>query len=201
LIECLDVNLPSEWKRLSGEELDPYRSLVHPGAAWYSIATTPQHIGVVLSVERPSTGVARGGRVWFAGPPSPPTATIPASWEQVMRFLDEGIVAAAHSAGAQISAPSPDAMFLAELPPEIAEALRVFSRSAQKSLPLAPEDSRLWNSFVIGAFRARAVIDGRRLVDWFVHEGWAREAAKELNLRFFEQCLLLSRYADEVSVR
>jgi hypothetical protein len=199
LIERLDENLPGGWKRLHGEELGPYRSLVRPGAAWYSLATTPQYIGVTLSVERTSAGGMRGGRVWFARLPFPPTATIPAAWDQVMQFLDAGIVVAARSAGAPISAPSPDALFLAELPPEIAESLCTFSRSARKSLPLAPDDSQRWSSFVIGAFRARAVVDDRRLVEWFVHEGWEREAARELSRRFFDQCRLLNRYVEEVA--
>jgi hypothetical protein len=199
LIERLDENLPAGWKRLRGEELDPFRSLVRPAAAWYSIATTPQYVGVTLSVERTPAGGMRGGRVWFAGPPFPPTATIRTAWEQVMRFLDEGVVAAAHSAGASISAPNPDALFLAELPPEIAAALCTFSRSARKSLPLGTDDSQRWSSFVIGAFRARAVVDARRLVEWFVCEGWERDTARELSLRFFDQCRLLNQYAEEVS--
>jgi hypothetical protein len=90
-------------------------------------------------------------------------------------------------------------LFLAELPPDIAELLRRFSRSARKILPLAPDDAQLWHSFVIGAFRARVVVDSRRLIEWFVHEGWERDAALELNLRFFEQCRLLSQYAEEVA--
>jgi hypothetical protein len=116
-----------------------------------------------------------------------------------MRFLDEGVVVAARAAGVQIWAPSPDVLFLGELPPETAEALRTFSRSAAKSLPLAPDDLKRWNTFVIGAFRGRAVVDGRRLVTWLVHQGWEQGAATELNLRFFDQCLLLTRFTEEAS--
>jgi hypothetical protein len=199
LIDRLDANLPGGWKRLQGESLDPFRSGVRPGSAWYSIDSTPEHIGVTLSVERARPGMMRGGRAWFAGPPYPPTATIPAAWGQVMRFLDEGVVVAARAVDVHISAPRTDELFLAELPPDIAELLRRFSRSARKILPLDPDDAQLWHSFVIGAFRARAVVDSRPLVEWFVYEGWERDAALELNLRFFEQCRLLSRYAEEVA--
>jgi hypothetical protein len=200
LIECLDANLPGGWKRLQGESLDPYRSGVRPGSAWYSIESTPEHVGVTLSIERARPGGMRGGRVWFAGPPHPPTATIPAAWGQVMTFLDEGVVGAARAAGAQVSAPGIDDLFLAELPPDVAGMLVRFSRSARKALPLAADDAHLWHSFVIGAFRARAPVESRRLVEWLVHEGWERDAALELNLRFFEQCRLLSRYAEEAAL-
>ncbi len=199
LIERLDANLPGGWKRLQGESLEPYRSAVRPGSAWYAIDSTAEHVGVTLSVER-APGVMRGGRVWFAGPPHPPTATIPTAWGQVMRFLDEGTVAAAGAVGALVSAPTADELFLAEIPPDVARMLLVFSRSAQKSLPLAAADANLWLTLVIEAFRARAVVDSRRLVEWLVHEGWEREAARELSLRFFEQCRLLSRYAEEVAL-
>jgi hypothetical protein len=116
-----------------------------------------------------------------------------------MRLLDEGIVAAARAAGALVSAPRADELFLAEIPPDVAGMLLRFSRSARKALPLAADDAHLWHTFVIGAFRARVVVESRRLVEWLVHEGWEREAALELNLRFFEQCRLLSRYAEEVA--
>jgi hypothetical protein len=43
------------------------------------------------------------------------------------------------------------------------------------------------------------VIDQPRFVNWLARESWRREDAMELSLRFFDQCLLLSRYADEVS--
>jgi hypothetical protein len=199
LIERLDGNLPNGWKRLRGEELKPHESLVRPGSAWYSLSGTPEHVGVVLSVER-SRGGLRGGRVSFEGPPHPASATVPTAWARIMVFLDEGIVPAARSARAMISAPDPGFLFLAELPPAIAEALGAFSRSERKSLPLSPEDTRRWNTFVIDAFRARTVIDGRSFVEWLVHECWERGVATELEARFFDQCQLLARYAEEVSL-
>jgi len=155
---------------------------------------------VVLSVERIRDSELRGGRVWFEGPPFPaPTQGIPAAWDQIMRFLDEGIVPAAQSAGASIWIPASEDLFIADLPRDIAERLRRFSQSARKLLPLDRDESELWLSFVIGAFRAQSVIDARRFVDWLIHQGWEKNAAEELNYRFFDQCLLLMRYAEEVS--
>jgi hypothetical protein len=43
------------------------------------------------------------------------------------------------------------------------------------------------------------VIDPPHFVDWLTRESWSREDAMELSQRFFDQCLLLSRYTDEVS--
>lgn len=199
LIERLDATLPPGWKRIEGASLGPIRPSVRPGSAWYSIDSTPEYVGVMLSIARERAVGMRGGRVWFAGPPHPPTATIPAAWGQVMRFLDEGIVPAARLVGAEVSAPGTNELFLAQLPPEVAELLVRFSRSARKALPLAADDAQLWHSLVIGAFRARATVESRRLVEWLISEGWEREAALELNLRFFDQCRLLGRYAEEVA--
>jgi hypothetical protein len=57
----------------------------------------------------------------------------------------------------------------------------------------------LWpDEFVVAAFRSKTVIDAESFVRWLVANGWQRESAKELNLQFFDQCLLLSRFADEV---
>jgi hypothetical protein len=117
-----------------------------------------------------------------------------------MDFLYNVIVVSAHAVDAEISVPETHELFLAELPSDIAHHLRQFSRSAEKVLPLAPDSAKLWHSFVIAAFRARVVVDGQRLVEWFVHEGWERGAAVDLNRRFFEQCRLLSQFAEEVTV-
>src|SRR5262249_12508414 len=101
--------------------------------------------------------------------------------------------------GALVQVPAPEDLFLGDLPIDVAERLRKFSRAARKVLPLDRAETDLWHGFVIGAARARAVIDPRRFVDWLTSESWSREDAMELSLRFFDQCLLLSRYADEVS--
>src|SRR5262249_50735185 len=130
VLDRLDAATPYEWKRLRGEELRPYQTLVRPGSAWYELETTPAHVGVTLSVERIRDSELRGGRVWFAFLPSPtPAPSIPAAWDQIMRFLDEGIVPAAQAAGASIWVPTLEDLFLADLPPEVANHLRKFSQS------------------------------------------------------------------------
>jgi hypothetical protein len=69
LIERLDASLPNGWKRLQGESLEPFRASVRPGSAWYTSDSTPEHVGVTLSVERTRLRELRGGRVWFTGLP------------------------------------------------------------------------------------------------------------------------------------
>jgi hypothetical protein len=200
LLGVLDANLPTGWKRLSGKDLLPFQALVRPGSAWYASGTMPSHVGVSLSLERLGESELRGGRVWFAGPPDPtPTSGIPPAWDHVMRFLDNGVIPAARSVGAEVRLPTPEEVFLSELPADVRDRLRSFSQVARKSLPLDREEADLWRGFVIAAFRATAVIDARQFTNWLVAEGWSRESAAELNLRFFDHCQLLSRYADEVS--
>jgi hypothetical protein len=117
-----------------------------------------------------------------------------------MRFLDEGIVPAARAVpGASVRVPTLEDLFLGDLPTDTAERLRQFSRAARKVLPLDRAETDLWHGFVISASRGGAVVDPRRFVDWLARESWKKEDAMELSLRFFDQCLLLSRYADEVS--
>lgn len=200
VFSVLDANLPSGWKRLADLDLLPYMSLVKQGSGWYTIETTPSHVGMTLSIERPGESELRGGRVWFAGPPYPTQSpSVPAAWDQVTRFLDEGVVPAAKAAGAHIRLPTPEDAFLSDLPAEVRNRLRTFSEAARKSLPLNREEAESWRGFVISAFRAKAVVDAQPFTDWLVAGGWSRESAAELNLRFFDHCFLLSRYADEVS--
>jgi len=116
-----------------------------------------------------------------------------------MRFLDEVIVPSARVVGATVFVPTPEALFLGDLPPEVAERLSRFSQLSRKALPLDRDEAKLWRAFVIGAYRANAVVDAPRLVDWLVHESWERQDAAELSLRFFDQCVLLALYAEEVS--
>jgi hypothetical protein len=185
---------------LTGNDLLAFQTLVREGSAWYALDTTPSHVGVTLSLERLGASELRGGRVWIAGPPSStPAPGISAAWDNVMRFLDEGVVAAAREAGAEVRMPTAAEVFLSELPADVRDRLHTFSQAACKSLPLSREAADLWRAFVIAAFRAEVVIDARQFTDWLMADGWSREAAAELNLRFFDQCLLLSRYADEVS--
>ncbi len=117
-----------------------------------------------------------------------------------MRFLDEGIVPAARAvSGVLVLVPTVEDLFFGDLPASVADQLRKFSQTARKVLPLDRAEAGLWHDFVIGAYRARAVVDEPRLVAWLIHQTWRREDALELSLRFFDQCLLLSRYAEEVS--
>ncbi|MGC1721133.1 MAG: hypothetical protein WA746_19280 [Isosphaeraceae bacterium] len=196
----LDANLPNCWRRLTGDDLLPYTSMVKPGSGWYALDTTPSYVGVVLSIERPRESELRGGWVWFAKPPYPTgKPSVPAAWDQVSRFLDEGVIPAARAAGANIRVPTPEDAFFSNLPVDIRDRLQTFSDAARKCLPLNREEAELWREFVIAAFRAKAVIDAQPFIDWLAAAGWPRETAAELNLRFFDHCLLLSRYADEVS--
>jgi hypothetical protein len=208
VIEGLDATHPPGWQRLCGAALESFQSLVRPGSAWYALAAAPAHAAVTLSVEQVRGAELRGGRVWFAaGPGSSPQQTaavpagsIPGAWDQIMRFLDEGIVPAARAvSGALVLVPTVEDLFLGNLPIDVADRLRKFSRAARKVLPLDRAETDLWHGFGIGAYRARAVTDQRRMVDWLTSESWKREDAMELSLRFFDQCLLLTRYADEVS--
>jgi hypothetical protein len=200
LFDALDANLPGGWKRLTGEALATYQSLVRDGSRWYAIDTAPAHSGVTLSLELFRASEVRGGRVWFTGPPYPAAgANIPGAWDQVIRFLDHGIVPAARAAGAQLRLPTPDDIFLSELPSTVRDRLRHFSDRARKSLPLSREEAEAWREFVVAAYRSKTVIDAEPLTDWLVRNGWRQELANELSLRFFDQSLLLSRFADEVS--
>lgn len=199
IIASLDASLPPGWRRLAGKELAPFQALVRKGSAWYAIDTTPAHVGATLSLERYKDSELRGGRVWFSGPPFPgPTANIPATWDQIIRLLEDGIIPAARAVGANLRLPSPEDIFLAELPLEVRDRLRAFTEAAPRSLPLNREEAERWREFVIAAFRAKTVIDGESLVHWLVANGWEEEAARELNLRFFDECLLLLQFADEV---
>jgi hypothetical protein len=207
VLDCLDERHLPGWERLSGSALESIGALVRPGSAWYSLAPAAAHAGVTLSVELVRDAELRGGRVWFgaglACPPpadTAPSGSIPGAWDQVMRFLDEGIVPAATTVpGASVHVPAPEDLFIGDLPTDVADRLRKFSRVARKVLPLDRAEVDLWHGFVIGAYRARAVIDQLRFVDWLARESWRREDAIELSLRFFDHCLLLSRYADEVT--
>ena len=138
--------------------------------------------------------------MWFAGPPHESgKPTVPAAWEQVARFLDDGVIPAARAAGANIRVPRPEEVFLFDLPMDVRDCLRMFSESARKLLPLNREEAELWRDFVVTAFRTKTIIDRQPFTDWLAATGWTREAATELSLQFLDDCLLLSKYADEVS--
>ena len=117
VFSVLDSSLPNGWKRLTGQDLLPYISMVKQGSGWYAIDTTPSSVGVTLSIERPRESELRGGRVWFAKPPyTTGKPSVPAAWDQVSRFLDEGVIPAARAAGANIRVPTAEDAFLSNLP-------------------------------------------------------------------------------------
>jgi hypothetical protein len=196
VVDGLDARHPPGWQRLRGNDLDPFQLLVRPGSAWYLLEPAATHTGVTLSVEWVRDAELRGGRVGFLEG----SGSISGAWDQVMRFLDEGIVPAARAVpGASVQVPAPEDLFLDELPSDVAERLRKFSKAARKVLPLERAEADHWHGFVIGAYRARAVVDQPRFVAWLARESWRQEDAMELSQRFFDECLLLSRFADEVS--
>jgi len=182
-----------------GEELQPYESSGRPGSAWYSLGATDLHVGIVLALERTGESEIRGGRVMLLKTPWPTNSTVPAAWGQVMRFLDEGIVLAARSAGASIRVPTVEELFLSQLPRDVADSLVTFSKQSRKMLPLERTEAERWHSFVIGMHRTKTGIDPQEFVEWLSTEGWSRDSVEELSTRFFEDSLLLARYADEVS--
>jgi hypothetical protein len=216
----LDANLPSGWRRLTEDELLPFGSLVRPGSGWYGLGPDPSCGNIALSVERPAPHQLRGGWVrssvgfWFAYSNEVPATmgqmapfrdegvTPPenvAAWDEVGRFLDEGVIPAARAAGAEIRVPPPEEMFLSELPFEVGDRLRSFSEAARKSLPLESKEAELWRAFVVAVFRMEARFDIEPFVDWMAAVGWPRELAAELYSQLVDDCLLLSQYADEVS--
>ena len=139
--------------------------MVRPGSAWYALAAAPAYAAVILSVERVQDAELRGGRVWFAaGPSYPPqyaagsapvsAGSIPGAWDQVMRFLDEGIVPAARAvAGASVLVPTVEDLFFSDLPTDVGDRLRKFSQTSRKVLPLNRAEAGVWHDFVIGAYR------------------------------------------------
>jgi hypothetical protein len=200
VFRILHANLPSGWRHPTGEELLRYRGWGEPGSGCYVLEATPPEDGIVLSIERPVPTLMTGGRVWLPGPPSP-TATngVPAAWNDVGRFFEEGVVPAVKAAGATLRAPTSEEVFFSELPFEAGERLRTFSDTARKTLPLNREETELWRDFVIAAFRANAGIDTQPFINWLSAAGWPRGAAAELNSQLLDQWHFLARYVDEVS--
>jgi hypothetical protein len=200
VFRILDANLPSGWRRLTEDELHRYGGLVKPGSGWYGLEAIPPEAGIVLGIERPVPSLMTGGRVWLPGPPSP-TATngVPAAWDDVGRFFDEGIVPAVKAAGASLRAPTSEEVFFSELPFDARERLRTFSDAAGKTFPLNSEEAELWRDFVIAAFRTNASIDTQPFINWLSAAGWPRGAAAELYSHLLDQWHFLARYVDEVS--
>jgi hypothetical protein len=210
LLTNLDANLPTGWRRLAGDELRPFGVLVRPGSSWYDLVPDPSRERFALSIQRPVPEQLRGGWVWshewecFADSINRPAEKdvirrADAAWDQVGLLLDDGIVPAARTAGVNIRVPPPEEMFLSELPFEVGDRLRRFSDADRKSLPLDPKEAELWRDFVVAVFRTKAIIDTEPFVNWLAAVGWPRESAAEMYSQLVDDCLLLSRYADEVS--
>src|SRR5258708_26629683 len=82
LFGVLDANLPTGWKRLTGDDRLPFHSLVRPESALYAIDPSPTHRGVTLSLEPVGESQLRGGRVWFSGfLSSTPAPEISRAWD------------------------------------------------------------------------------------------------------------------------
>lgn len=203
LFQQLDANLPPGWRPATGEDQKPFRVLGRNGheGVWYATDSTPSHIGALLSIDKVRETELRGGQVLFAGPPYPgPNSNIPNTWRQVVRLLDEGIVPAARAAGAAVRLPTPEDVFLSELPFEVRDRLQTFSSAARKTLPLNRREAESWHSFVVAAFRSKTIVDAEPLAAWLTADGWPKEFAANLSLLFFDQSLLLTQFADELVI-
>lgn len=197
MLARLDTQLPAGWRPLTGEEAVSFREGHRTASRWYRLDPTHDRAGVTLSLDRYRDTELRGGRFWIAAPLGRP-AGVPAVWEGVQKLVESAIAPAARSVGAMIRLPTAADMFFDELPIEIRDRLRAFSEPARKSLPLDAAESDRWREFMVAAYRTRAVIDTKPFVGWLVSQGWPQGAAAELALRFHDQSLLLSRYAEEV---
>ncbi|QEH35643.1 hypothetical protein OJF2_41980 [Aquisphaera giovannonii] len=201
----LDAGLPGGWQRLTEEQvrerhLDRFQGpLSARRPVWYATNSPSNHGGANVSLDRIRDTDLRGGLVLFNGPAYPViTPQSAGEWDRIVGFLEGSIIPAARAAGANPKAPTPEEIFLDQLPSSVGDALRRFSRGARKVLPLNAMETESWNGFVIAAFRSRAIIDSRLLVEWLVVDGWKRDAAESLDSQLSEQCLLLSRFAEEV---
>ncbi len=121
-------------------------------------------------------------------------------WDEVIRFLEYGIVPAAQTVNAQLRLPTPEQVFFSELPMEVRDSLKLFSDASRKALPLPTDEIELWHSFVVAAFRSKTPFDVRDFNRWLVSEGWPADSASKLVISFFDQCMLLSKFTDAVSV-
>jgi hypothetical protein len=202
VLTVLDANLPAGWSRLTGNDVPPFQA-TDSQQAWYSLAATPSRPRVTLSLRQLGKYELRGGTVqidFLSHPISSGEAGSVAEsvWEQIVRFQDEGIFPAAREVGMTVRTPGPEEVFVSGLPWEVPDRLRTFSGTARKSLPLTRQEAGLWNEFVIAAFRMKAVIDSDTFASWLMADGWTSESARELTSRLVDECLLLSRYLEEV---
>ncbi|HEX7379861.1 MAG TPA: hypothetical protein VF278_22235 [Pirellulales bacterium] len=190
---------PTGWKWQSRAEPTQSTLITKERSERYDLDGTATRQAVSIGIDRVAESKLRGGSIWFEGAPlTQPAPKVAVSWNDIMRFLDEGIIPAARAAAAKVHLPSAEDVFFAELPFDVGNRLKLFTAEARKSLPLNSEEAERWHEFVVSAFRSKLFIDADSFVRWLTANGWQAEAAKELNLRFFDDSLLLSRFADEV---
>lgn len=103
---------------------------------------------------------------------------------------------AAQEIGFQIETTSSRQSIEDWLPQKAAEALRRFSRSANKSTGSAhPSDRERWFKFLITAHSDNGQLDSELLARWLVEvEGWSDERANELAIEYEFGLGLLSEY-------
>lgn len=201
VLEHLDANLPAGWRKANRDDLPEPESPVEEGANSYYLDATPDHIAVgVRVVPAPPSGL-RGGQFWFGGSRRPlAKADSRAIWEQIVRFLDRGIKPAAEGVAARVWVPSTADLFFNGLPIDIRDFLQTFSASSGKTFPLGRDALGLWHDFVVSAFRSRTRVESVPMQEWLIAQGWPAPGAKELVSRFYDQCQLLTRYAEELAV-
>ena len=117
-----------------------------------------------------------------------------------MRFVEGGIAPAARTVGAGVCVPSSADLFFADLPLDIRDRLVTFLSQSGKTLPLQRDTIGLWHEFVVAAFPSRTRVEGESLRGWLISQGWPVPAANELVFRFYDQCQLLTRYAEELAI-
>ncbi|WP_165230219.1 hypothetical protein [Aquisphaera insulae] len=207
VLNRLNRSLPPGWRSLTRSEilelgLNPFQSAFSPATpAWYSLDPASDHLGAIVTVNRIQPTQLRGGTVWFReGPDRPARPLEESDWAPLVSLVDHSIVPAAMAAGAIVKAPEPEEIFFGDLPLAVRSKLRGFSDFARKTLPLNDGEAEKWREFVVTTFRAGAVIDSRLFVNWLVREGWSRTTSEELDHLFFDQCLLLSRYSEQLQV-
>lgn len=103
------------------------------------------------------------------------------------------------SVGTKVRLPSKADLFFAGLPLDIRDRLQTFTLRSGRALPLGKDAIRLWHEFVVAAFRSDTLFDSDSLKEWLTSQGWPVPVASELTTRFYDQCMLLTRYADELA--
>lgn len=83
-----------------------------------------------------------------------------------------------------------------------ADALRAFSRSANKSTGAAhPNDAERWNAFLIRAHMEKSKLEPDTLHRWLEEdEGWKEEQANELAIQYEQGRELLRQYDEEKGI-